>query len=227
MGKGTFHVIHYQGNLRSIWVVSQHFLQDCFYAVQRLRSICATTHSKQNLHRPSKGRKNPDVWLPLACKEMALITLWSCIGWSITETCLYNFDPHKPHFYIVKLGFTGVYIIFLISAPKNIDGSNEYHKLCFEQKCEKYQNFSSVNFPFLAVKFSVYLNRRVLVMWVIAWRTFAFVGNAVWGCTPANIRCAAFRTFIEGYLFFLAKIGKKTIVFLYAGPSYMQQKCKF
>ena len=34
----------------------------------------------------------------------------------ITKTCLYNFDPLKPHFYIVKLEFTGVYIIFLISA---------------------------------------------------------------------------------------------------------------
>ena len=32
---------------------------------------------------------------------------------SITKTCLYSFDPVKPHFYIVKLGFTGVYIIFL------------------------------------------------------------------------------------------------------------------
>ena len=37
----------------------------------------------------------------------------------ITKTCLYNFDPLKPHFYIVKLGFTGVYIIFLISAQKH------------------------------------------------------------------------------------------------------------
>ena len=27
--------------------------------------------------------------------------------------------PLKPHFYIVKLGFTGVYIIFLISAQKH------------------------------------------------------------------------------------------------------------
>ena len=26
----------------------------------------------------------------------------------VTKTCLYNFDPLKPHFYIVKLGFTGV-----------------------------------------------------------------------------------------------------------------------
>ena len=59
----------------------------------------------------------------------------------ITKTCLYNFDPLKPHFYIVKLGFTGVYISFLISA-QNIDcgyslepphrgGSNEYPQSIF------------------------------------------------------------------------------------------------
>ena len=59
----------------------------------------------------------------------------------ITKTCLYNFDSLKPHFYIVKLGFTGVYIIFLISA-QNIDfgyslepprrgGSNEYPQSMF------------------------------------------------------------------------------------------------
>ena len=59
----------------------------------------------------------------------------------ITKTYLYNFDSLKPHFYIVKLGFTGVYIIFLISA-QNIDcgyslepprrgGSNEYLQSMF------------------------------------------------------------------------------------------------
>ena len=59
----------------------------------------------------------------------------------ITKTCLYNFDPLKSHFYIVKLGFTGVYIIVLISA-RNIDcgyslepphrgGSNEYLQSMF------------------------------------------------------------------------------------------------
>ena len=59
----------------------------------------------------------------------------------ITKTRLYNFDPLKHHFYIVKLGFTGVYIIFLISA-QNIDcgysleppwrgGSNEYPQSMF------------------------------------------------------------------------------------------------
>ena len=54
---------------------------------------------------------------------------------------IYNFDPLKPHFYIVKLAFTGVYIIFLIFA-QNIDcgyslelphqgSSNEYPQIVF------------------------------------------------------------------------------------------------
>ena len=43
----------------------------------------------------------------------------TCSDVLILKTCLYNFDPLKPHFYIVKLGFTGVYIIFLISAQKH------------------------------------------------------------------------------------------------------------
>ena len=38
----------------------------------------------------------------------------------ITKTYLYNYDPLKSHFYIVKLGFTGVYMMnFLISAQKH------------------------------------------------------------------------------------------------------------
>ena len=47
---------------------------------------------------------------------------FSCIDtvFHITKTCLYNFDPFKPHVYIVKLGFTEVCIICLISA-QNID----------------------------------------------------------------------------------------------------------
>ena len=59
----------------------------------------------------------------------------------ITKTCLFTFDSLKPHVYIVKLGFTGVYIIFLILL-KNIDfgqllepprrgGSNEYPQSMF------------------------------------------------------------------------------------------------
>ena len=59
----------------------------------------------------------------------------------ITKTRLYNFDPFKPHFYTVKLGFTGVNIFFLISAqyidcgyslePPHRGGSNEYPQSIF------------------------------------------------------------------------------------------------
>ena len=51
---------------------------------------------------------------------------------NITKTRLYNFDPLEPHFHIVKLGFTGVYNIFVISAQKHRlrvlvrTASNEY-----------------------------------------------------------------------------------------------------
>ena len=52
----------------------------------------------------------------------------------ITKTCLCHFGLLKPHFYIVKLGFKGVYIIFLISAQKQRywrGGSNEYPQSMF------------------------------------------------------------------------------------------------
>ena len=60
---------------------------------------------------------------------------------SITKTYLCNVDPLKPHFYIVKLGFTGVHITFLILLkkidcgyslePPHRGGSNEYPQSMF------------------------------------------------------------------------------------------------
>ena len=66
------------------------------------------------------------ILLSLLSHHMCIVC-WSRYGenMNITKTYLYNFDPLKPHFYIVKLGFSGVYIIFLISA-QNRGGSNEY-----------------------------------------------------------------------------------------------------
>ena len=63
------------------------------------------------------------------------------MGISSRKHAYINIDPLKSHFYIVKLEFTGVYIIFLISA-ENIDcgyslelprrgGSNEYPQSMF------------------------------------------------------------------------------------------------
>ena len=92
-----------------------------------------------------------------------------------TKTYLYNFDPIKPHFYIVKLGFTGIYIIFSFLL-KNVDcgysleppprgGSNEYPQSIFlSRNMKKISEFLSESFQFLVVKFLIYLNRRVFVM---------------------------------------------------------------
>ena len=83
------------------------------------------------------------------------------------KTNLYNFDPLKPQFYIVKLGFTVVYFIFLISAQQHSLGEavlTSTHNQRFEQKYEEYQNFYLKIFIFVVVKVSVYLNRHVFVM---------------------------------------------------------------
>ena len=77
------------------------------------------------------------------CGELYVTIQIISLGHCITKTCLYNIDPLNLNFYIVKLGFTGVYIIFLISV-QNIDCSmleavlTSTNNLCFEQKYEKY-----------------------------------------------------------------------------------------
>ena len=95
----------------------------------------------------------------------------------ITKTCLYNFDPLKPHFYIVK---TGVYrdinyfFLFLLKniysgyslEPHRRGGSNEYPQSMFWAEIWK-QNikvFLSEKFQFLEVLLYIYLNRRIFVM---------------------------------------------------------------
>ena len=87
------------------------------------------------------------------------------------KTYPYNFDSLKPHCYIVKLGFTGVYSILPLSAQKHRfwvptlrGGSNEYPKCMFWAEIWKISEFLSENFQFLVMKFSIYLNRCVFVM---------------------------------------------------------------
>ena len=55
---------------------------------------------------------------------------------SITKTCLYNFDSIKPHFDIVKLGFTRVYSIL-----SNWGCSNEYPQFMYWAKIWKISEF--------------------------------------------------------------------------------------
>ena len=80
----------------------------------------------------------------------------------------------NPIFYTVKLGFTWVYIIFLISTqkhrlwyllePSRRGSSNEYPQSIFWAEIWKISEFLSENFQVLVVKFSIYLNRCVIVM---------------------------------------------------------------
>ena len=78
------------------------------------------------------------------------------VSLNITKTRLYKFDPLQPHFFIVKLGFIGVYIIFLILL-NNIDcgyslepprrgGSNEYPQSMFWAEIWKISGVLSENF---------------------------------------------------------------------------------
>ena len=85
----------------------------------------------------------------------------------ITQTCLYYFDPIKPHFYIVRLGFTGVYFIFLFLL-KSIDcgyslepprrgSSNEYQHSMFWAEIRKLSDFFIWKFSFFGGKnFSIF-----------------------------------------------------------------------
>ena len=55
----------------------------------------------------------------VACKEEWFLSCISGQFCYVTKTYLHNFNRLKPHFYIVKLGFTGVYVIFIIFAQKH------------------------------------------------------------------------------------------------------------
>ena len=87
---------------------------------------------------PLKSSQRSPIWI--FCESPKYIYLFTdrfLLVWKlVTKTHLYNFEPPKPHFNIVSLGFTGVYIIFFIFL-KHIDcgysleasrqgGSNEY-----------------------------------------------------------------------------------------------------
>ena len=100
----------------------------------------------------------------------------------ITKIYLHNFDPLKPHFYTVQLGFTGVYIIFLISAQKHRLWVLVRTASMFWAEMLKISEFLSENFQFLEVKFSIYLNRRVFVMgafWIARDAQFPNADNEV------------------------------------------------
>ena len=113
---------------------------------------------------------------------------------AITKTRLYNADPLKPHFNIVKLGLQGYPYFFYFCSKHRLwvfvrtrGGSNEYPQSVFFRNMKNI-SFSSENFQFWfggggggaggggggGIKFSVYLNRCVFVMASLTLYIFIF-----------------------------------------------------
>ena len=88
-----------------------------------LRCIRATCDYLFGLSATDRGKTYGDraeiVWKSCSHRAVSARKSYGARAASIMKTCLYNFDPLKSHFYIVKLGYTRIYIIFLISAQKH------------------------------------------------------------------------------------------------------------
>ena len=85
------------------------------------RTICSVNSFVSN-RKPSTqtGSANPDEMPCSAVADLGIHCLiWSKHKWShamlIMQTCPCNENPLTPHFYIVKLGCTGVYIFYFCS----------------------------------------------------------------------------------------------------------------
>ena len=119
---------------------------------------------------------------------------------NITKTCLYNFDPLKPHFYIVKLGFKGVYNIFLISALTVRIGMLFHSSINAFLSCARvaggFRRFltllsSSSHMCSIGVKSGLYGGHASGAMLLFArkcWQTRATCGRAL-SCCRIRLRC--------------------------------------
>ena len=118
------------------------------YSLQHLNIGWRVGTGKIDLPTPVKYTDSSMVVVLLVI--VVFVALWLLFAghFFITKTYPYNFDPLKPHFYIVKLGFYRGIHYFSYFRSKNIDcgysiepprwgGSNEYPQSMFQQKYEK------------------------------------------------------------------------------------------
>ena len=93
----------------------------------------------------------------------------------IRKTCPCNVYPLKPHFYIVKLGYTGIYLFFLFLLqdidcgyslePPRRGGSNEYpQSMSWSKNKKNIENFLLKSFNFYNLKKLCILHGHVFVM---------------------------------------------------------------
>ena len=79
-----------------------------------VRSYLRTCAPSEDSNKPA----HPHSVICMKGVSLVIQNVYSEDSDDIRKTCLYDFDPLKAYFYIVKLGFKGVYIIFLTSAQK-------------------------------------------------------------------------------------------------------------
>ena len=109
-----FNCICVSFSLMLMWLWLYQFLDSLLYFSYLLwRESEIALWNLQRDFRFSTNQTTPFVFIS-RCQGINIFDSQSC--GRITKTCLYNIDPLKPHFYMVKLECTGVYIIFLISA---------------------------------------------------------------------------------------------------------------
>ena len=80
-----------------------------------------------------------------------------------------KYMPLKPHFYIVKLGCTGVYLFFLIVNQKTQIVAKVLTctlNQCFELKYQIYQDACNRSFNIYSCKNVFILHGRIFVMYV-------------------------------------------------------------
>ena len=91
-----------------------------------------------------------------------IFTIWLLLRFYRTSrkhACII-LTPFNPTFIKKKWVYRRIHY-FSYFAKKNYSQST---LVCFEQKYKKYQNFLSEHFPFLVIKFSIYLNRSIFVI---------------------------------------------------------------
>ena len=114
---------------------------------QREKTYLQTCAYNEGSSQPTHPRSLVRVFI-LRIKKLYIL----CYPNTVTKTCLYNFDPLKPYFYVVKLGTLQGYIISFLFLLKNKDcgyslepprrgGSNDYPQYVFDQKYETYRSF--------------------------------------------------------------------------------------
>ena len=117
--------------MTNLGLVSVHFV------LKKIFQVTKISVSARYLNGVEIMVRTPVPQLPLCTK----LHLRNRITYFITKTRLYNSNPFEPHFYIVKLGFTG-YTLFFLFLVENINcgyslepphrgGSNEHPQSIF------------------------------------------------------------------------------------------------